>query len=491
MTDDASNVSLGGETVKGSIAKASMAAIGFIGTVIFAQKLGATLFGKYHLLLSLVLLTERPISGGWTSAATKRASEIKFSNREVIGAQLLVGIVWILALGGIAIIAGDWLRRYTGVEAAVPLFLLLLSAKVLYSCFVPIIQAQGHIGTAVGIDALRSYFTFPLQLILVIVGFGVAGMVSGLAGATLLVIPVALYYHQTLPTKPSVELLRSLWEYARYSIPTSMLWKTYDRFDVLLLGALMTPAAVGDYEVAAKLTFPAMFVAEISGSGLMVRVSNLRSKGESAVRDISNVISFSSILSIPLFFGALVVARPLVIKLYGSEYASASILLIGLSLYRILTTQTVPLYKAINGFDMPDSNFRISSITLVVNLILGVVLTIELGAVGVVIATVVSEAVRYLGLAFLVRSEMSRVVLLPRELLEQFLAGAIMFGVVSFSRPILGTDSWIRLGTLLMTGVVVYGVCLLVMSRKLRLTIGSVLRGSRIEQMVPKWMLNW
>ncbi len=311
MTKQASDVSLGGETTKGAIAKAAMAAVGFIGTVVFAQKLGSARFGAYNLLLSLVLLMERPISGGWAGAANKRASEMVFSDGEIIGAQLLMGCFWVLILATLATVFHGWLSEYTGVKNALILFVVLLTAKVLYSCFIPVIQARGRIGTSVGIDAIRSYFTFAIQLVLVLSGLSVAGMVYGLAGATFLSIPIALYFHRTSPTVPSLQLLRSLWEYARYSIPTSMLWKTYDRFDVLLLGALITPAAVGNYEAAAKLTFPAMFVAEIAGAGLMVRVSNLKSKEQSATQDVSNVISFSSVLSIPLLFGAIAIARPL------------------------------------------------------------------------------------------------------------------------------------------------------------------------------------
>lgn len=490
MAEDASTVSLGGETAKGTVAKAAMALIGFVGTILFARLLGPSQFGSYHLLLSVALLVERPISGGWSSAAKKRASEAGSSEGEIVGAQLLVGGLWVVVASAGAMVFADSLHSYTGIDGAVFLLIFLLAAKILYISIVPLILARGRVGVHVGIDALRSYFTFFLQLGFVSLGFGVASLVYGLGIATLLMIPVGIYFLRTVPRWPSLALLGNMWEYARYSIPTGVLWKTYDKFDILLLGALLTQTAAGYYEVAMKLTFPAMLVAEIAGAGLMVRVSNLESKGQSAAHDISNVIAFSSILSIPLFFGALAIARPTIVTIFGGEYAEAAPLLLGLAVYRILTTQTIPLYKSLNGFDMPRVNLQISIVTLAVNIVLGVGLTLWLGAIGVVLATVIAEALRYLGLTLVVKRESPDVDLFPVELFKQFAAGGIMFVGVTTLHSVVPVRSWVDLAGLLVVGSGLYGVVLLIISRQLRLTIKSILSGSRIEGLVPSWALK-
>lgn len=491
MEEDASTVSLGGETAKGLVAKAAMAIIGFVGMILFARILGPSRFGAYHLLLSLALLVERPVSGGWSSAAKKRASEVEQSESEIIGSQLLVGLLWALLAAIGAVVLSSWLRNYTGVPSAAFLFVFLLVSKILYVSFVPLILARGRLGVHIGIDALRSYATFLLQLAFVLLGLGIAGMVYGLAIATLLTIPVALYFLRLVPRRPSLDLLRSMWEYARYSVPTSMVWKTYDKFDTLLLGALLTQTAVGYYEVAMKLTFPAILIAEIAGSGLMVRVSNLRSKNEDVTQDISNVLAFSSLLAIPLFFGALAIGRPTVVTIFGGEYAGAVPLLVGLTLYRILTTQTTPLHNVVNGFDKPALNLRISTGTLLVNIVLGVVLVMELGAIGVVIATVIAEALRYLGVLLVVKREAPEAELLPREIVKQVTAGVLMFAVVSWLHSLFPVSSWTNLLGLVSVGGGVYIGLLLLISEQVRLTIGSILRGSRIEHLVPRRILEW
>lgn len=491
MTEDASSVSLGGETVKGTIAKITMAGIGFAGTVVFARLLGPEEFGQYHLLLAVVILTIRPVSGGWSSAAKKRASEVQTSEREIVGAQLLVGALWLASVGVVVVVFADWLRSYTGVANAVLLFVVLLGSKLFYESLVPVIAARGRLGISVGLDALRSYLTFPLQAAFVLIGMGVTGMVYGLAGGTLLTTPIALYYLHKRPTLPSREVVRSMWEFARYSIPSSMLLKTYDKFDPILLGFLLVPSAVAQYEVAAKLTLPAVFLAEIAGGGLMARVSNLQSRGDDVANDVTNVISFTSILSLPMFFGALAISKPLVVTIYGGEFEQAASLLIGLALFRIFGTQSFPLIKVLHGLDMPDLNLKLSGVALGVNIVLGVVLTIRFGAIGVVAATVAAEAIRYAGTVYVLKRELPEVGLFPRELAKQVAASAVMFVVVSALHTSLSVQSWVDLGVLLAAGATTYSIILLSISPRLRLTIASVLHGSRIERFTPDAILRW
>lgn len=480
---EASDVSLGGETVKATIAKFAMAGIGFVGTIIFARLLGPSALGGFYLLLSLIEIAAQPFRG-FADAGKKRASEATTSERVVVGAQLLVNTAWTGVLLVAAFVLSGWLDSYTGLVGAATLFALVMIPKSLYSTFVPIVQARGRIGAAVGFDALRSYLTFPLQLIFILAGAGAAGMAYGLGTATFLTVPPALYYIRALPSLPSRDVLLSLWEYARYSIPTKILSRTYTRFDTLLLGFLLTQSAAGDYGVAARLTLPAIFVADMVGSGLMVRVSNLQSKGRSVSEDVSNSLAFSSVLSIPIFFGAAAIPSELIVTLYGEEFLSAVPLLVGLAFFRFVQTQSLPLTNAVNGFDRPDVNLRLSAVVLAINIVAGVGLTLWLGAIGVVFATIMAETLRYLGIAAFVRSEFSNVDFFPRTLLEQFGVGVVMFVVVRFAADAIAIRSWIDLIALIGLGAVVYGTLLLLVSRRLRITARAILRQSRVNHAV-------
>lgn len=487
---DATDVSLGGETVKATVAKFVMAMSGFVGTVVFARLLGPSSFGGFYLLLGLVKIADRPIHG-WAIAAKKRFSEHDVQDEAVVGAQVVFVVVWLVVVGVASLFVAGWLRAYTGLAAASTLFLVLLVSEPLYEPFEKLLQGRGLIGVATWTDTFRSYLTLPLQLAFILAGFGTAGMVYGLAGATVASVPVLLYFLRTPPAVPSIALLRSLWEYAKYSIPSSFFGTIYGRFDVLFLGLVLTPTVAGHYEVAAKVTLPAAFVGSSVATGLMARVSANRSKGESVADDVSNSLAFASVLAVPIFFGALALPRSLIVTVYGGEYAPAATLMVGIAAYRVFKSQNAPLTQTVNGLNRPETTMRVSAYALAINVVLGAVLVYRIGAIGVVVATLVAELVRYGWLAAVVHRALPDVTLVPRTLLEQLGAGAVMWVVVSGVHVVTPVRSWLDLGVLLAVGAVTYGSILLLASGQLRHTIGSVLRGSRVERYVPGTVLKW
>ncbi|SEW11051.1 oligosaccharide flippase family protein [Natrinema salifodinae] len=477
---DATSVSLGGETLKATAAKFTMAAIGFLGTIVFARVLGPTGFGGYYLLFSLVKIADRAVNG-WGTAVKKRFSEAETTPGELVGSQALFTLVWMAIVCATTILASDRLVAYTGLPEAPVLFIVLLFAVTLFEPLDLMVQARGRVGASMWTDTLRSLLTFPLQLGLILLGFGAAGMAYGLAAATFLTVPILWYYVRVRPVSPGRETVASLWSYARFSIPNSLLSQAYDRFDIILLGYLLAPAAAGHYEVALKLTVPATFVTMAAASGLMARVSHRHSKGDDLGTDVSNTLAFTSVVAIPMFFGAVAMPKQLVVTFFGPDYAAAAPLLVGLALYHVAKTQAGVLTSVIDGIDRPDVNTRISAVTLALNIALGVALTLVYGAIGVVVATVVAETLRYVLSAAVVKRRLSSVVLLPRTLAEQVAAGAVMFAVIVPVERAVAVDQWYHLLAIVVLGAVVYAVTLAAISRKLRITIKGVLHSSRLD----------
>lgn len=475
-------MSFGGETVKATVAKFTMSLSGFVGTILFARWLGPAEFGGFYVLLSVIRLVDRPI-GGWGVAVKKRFSEVSSDRSYVFGSLVVVLVGW----NAIAI-TGAWLfapalRSYTGLSRAPMMFSLLMPALSLLP-LLSLVEATGRIGVTKWIDTVRSYFTLGLQIVFVLLGFEAAGMAFGLATATFLTIPFALRYLDVRPSIPNTESLASVWEFAKYSIPRSYLGQAYARFDVILLAYLLTPSAAGNYEVAARLTLPATFVAATASSLLMPRVSELSSAGNDISVDISNALAFSSIIAIPMFFGAMAIPREIMVTLYGPEYRDAWLLLGGIAAYRVLTTQTEPLFQTLDGLDMPRVNFYISALALAVNIPLGIALVLEYGAIGVVLATVVAEMIRYMGAAITLRRNVGGVELLSIALFKQFGMGLIMFGVVSRLREAVPIRSVAHLLFIVGCGAAVYSFGLVIISGKLRQTVQGIIEGTALEPYV-------
>lgn len=479
MSDsDPGEMKLGLEVLKGFWGKLLQALLGFVGTVIFARALGPNSFGGYYLLLSLVMLANRPIMGV-AVATKKRFAELDADRSHIFGAQ----VVFNAAAFGVAIIGAvvfsARLDSYTGLDNAAILFVVLFGSILTFAPTQELVAGTGKISAPVWIDTVRSLFTFPLQLGLVMLGLGAAGMAFGLSLATVLCVPITLYYLRTVPTYPSRDTLRSVWNFARYSIGSRIVGRAYDELDPLLLGFLLTPSVVGYYQVAYKLTVPGTFISVIASSGMLAKVSNLDTKGHSIDTDVTNSVAFVSVLAVPIFFGALAIPEQLIVTAYEAEYASAAELLIGLALFSVVRTQSSLLGDTLNGLNRPAIVLRGSAAALVINLAVGIPVTLEFGPIGVVVATVLAETFRYALFFIIVRRETSAN-LLPRPLFEQIAAGVVMFGVVQLvHQTYVIIDSWIPLLLLLTLGAGVYFATLAVISTLFRNTVQSVIQDAR------------
>lgn len=466
---DIKNLNLGREALGGTIAKVVMMLAGFVGSIIFARELGPATYGGVGIVLTLVKLLDKPMVG-WGIAAKKRVSENSADTAEILGAQIVGNILWSLVAGLVTLIFSKYLINFTHLQDA-PLFLITLLATVgTFSTFQSTLKGHGRINLATWIDTGRSYLTTPAQVGLIVIGWGAAGVVYGLAFASAALIPVTLYSLHVVPRWPSHHQIRSLWSYARYSIPNASFNLVYNRLDTLILATLLTPTAVGYYDVAWKLTLPVMFLSQTAGSALMSKLSALDAADQADETDLVNTLSFTSVFAIPAFVGVVLLNRELIVTIFGSEYASAWILLVVLAAYRVVATQSQPMINALNGLDRPDVAMRITGTTVAGNIVLGVGLTLVVGSIGVVIATLLSEIARYVAAIVMLRREIPSFALVPQAVKKQIIVALVMGGAVWVAQQFVSIASWMHLGILIGTGVGVYVALLVSISPQLRRT---------------------
>lgn len=327
------------------------------------------------------------------------------------------------------------------------------------SLFLPLqflLAGAGRFGVTHWIGFGRDVAKRALQFALVALGLGVTGMVAGFAAATFLAVPVLLFLLAVRPAVPSLATTAYVWAYAKYNIPSNVVGKAYTRFDVFLLGWVGLTASVGYYEVALSLTAIATLISGVVMDGIISRVSNLTSRDEPIDEILTTTLSYTSVIAIPLFVLVTVFAAPLVRAVYGPAYLATVPFLVGIGLYRIVQTQREPLDSAVKGMGRPDTVFRISSLTLTVNLILGVALVYTVGPVGVIVATVVAELLRCSLLHRALRDAGESVAILPRPLRIQFLGAAAMGVVVVPLSVVLPDTAVYQVGVGGTSGVLIY-----------------------------------
>jgi O-antigen/teichoic acid export membrane protein len=452
---DAGNVSFGLETLKGVSAKLAMYVFGFVATAYFARELGPATFGGFFLLLSVVQFANR-IPHGIGGACQKRLAETDTSNEELLGLTFGVWVACGLAVALLAVAGRDLLVAYTGVSNAASLGVALFVAISLFLPLQFLLAGNGQFGITNWIDLLREICKTVLQFGLVALGFGVTGMTVGFVVATLCTLPVILFFLGIRPSLPTRGTVTYVWEYAKYNVPSNVLGKAYTRFDVFLLGAIGLTAGIGYYEVALSLTGLATLISGVVMDGLLSKTSNLSSRGRSIRESVATTVSYTSVIAIPLFVVVGFLGEPIVRAVYGTEYLAAVPFLLGIACYRIVQTQREPLDSAVKGMGRPDAVFRISTATLAVNLVLGVALVRTVGAIGVVLATIVAETLRCLLLHRTLRRTDIVVPLLPAPLRAQLRSAVVMAAVMAGLTVFLPNTAAPQLAVTGSVGVVTY-----------------------------------
>jgi O-antigen/teichoic acid export membrane protein len=458
--------------------------IAFVGSILLARVLGPDSYGVFYLMLSIVSFLDNPVTG-WAEGCRKRFTETDFPSDEAVGSALIAVVVSTAGFALLSWLLSSVIEGFTGASDGWFLLSVLYAGMVTYQTAAEVLRGTEHFGSTPWMQTGRDLFRVLGQAALVLAGFGVAGMVGGMVFANLLIAPVAVYLVGVRPRPASLETLGDIWGYARYSIPNGIVGTAQHRLDRLLLGFLASTAVLGNYEVALKLTLPAMFVAGIAQDGLMSRVSNRRSRGEPIDVDVQRNLANASVFGVPLFFGALTVGGPVIVTLYSSQYAAAVPFFAGLALFRLLRTQKSILTATLNGLDRPELDFRISIYVFVVNLVAGVGLLFAIGPIGVVIATVVSEVIAYGVRGYLVRSLVPSVDLFPRLLLEQVASGAVMAVVVYAARLALPLGTWPYVFAVVGIGAVTYFGVLTAISHSFRATVVAVAGDAGLDGLRP------
>ena len=455
-----SNLRIGREAVSGLIARLTQALVGFGGTIIFARYLDPAGYGGIVFFMTVGTLVDQPING-WSMAVKKRVSEAIDRVDEAVGTQLMFNVLWVCILAVGAFTFGEQLTASTGIQYAPILLVLYVLAGTTLDTLYKILQGIGKIGLSYWVETVRRSFSFVVRVGLMFV-FGAVGIIYASILVPGIFIPAVIYLAGAHPRLPNVNRLREYVNFGQYSIPAAIFGTVAKRIDILLLGIVLSSEAVGYYEIAWQLTLPGIFIAYTAGSGLMSKVSNIGHENATGV--IKDTVAFTSVLTIPILFGSPVIGRELVVTLFGAEYLPAVQLIVGLALYRVVRSQSDPLESTVYGLNRPDSVLKISIVTILTNVLLGAVLVIKIGILGVVLATIVSEVVRYVAVIVVLRNELGTAMFFSRPLFDQLVAGTLMFGGVSAVNAVLDVAPWLAIVIIVGSGAVFYAGVLTLIS---------------------------
>lgn len=478
MSDkEVGDTNFGVQVSLGSLGNATSAVVGMVGAIILARVLGPDGYGLFYVALGVANLFENPVNG-WATACKKRLTEKDFDAEEVLGSVLVVTLVFSIIGAPLAYFTLSLTTTNEIIPLAVPSLFIPMST---YWALTRILSGRSNFSLAAWSTVSHTLFKITSQVALVVLGFDVWGMIGGAVVGSILIIPIVYRWIGVRPVIPSRSSFASIGEFAKWSIPQGFVGTALSRMDVILLGWLSSSAIAGNYQVAIKLTLPAMFISSAISNGLMARVSNLKSRGVNYSEDVRNSLCLTSLLAVPIAFGAITIGEEVLVTIYSSQYAGAGSFLIGLAIYRLLVALSSPLESVVVGLDYPRLSFYISLTRFVLNVTAGLILWYLIGPIGIVIATVITQLLSYLMYVAVVRSLINISSYIPQPLLKQLLAGVVMAFSVWLARQFAGVQATLTVILLVILGTVVYSILLIIISPFIRATAKGIYADLRSE----------
>ena len=230
-----------------------------------------------------------------------------------------------------------------------------------------------------------------------------------LAGTASYALSAVLMYVSTRPTLfvlPTMEDVRSVFEFGKWSILQMVSNNIYNSADVLLLGILVTSTSIGFYESSNSLAGLLYVVPYAFYSVGNVMISGLDAEGrkKEIVSVLQESLRASSIVPVMSFFIFLGFGDLILEFVFGESYGPAYWYLVGLGLIKVLSSYRKPIQGLNYGTDRPEIQFYANVYAMAANFTTVLPLIWYFGGLGVVISTVLAAFVR-LGAVVLMSKE--------------------------------------------------------------------------------------
>jgi O-antigen/teichoic acid export membrane protein len=476
---------LGQTSVILSASKFIGSGLGFISTVYFARKLGESVLGQYALVLTLVAWFNLVGKFGLSKALTKRISEGE-DQEAFLGAGILtLGTMFTLALIGVLIVRTS-VERYVGAEVAE--IVIFLSGLGLAGTLMSSVLQGKHLVHISGIISMveRTIRTVS-QVALVVVGFGLTGLLFGYAVSSFVAILLGLFYIDFAPSLPGREHIASLFEFAKYAWLGSVSNKTFDSIDIAVLGLFVSSGLIGIYSVAWSIAMFLNIFGRAITSTLFPEISkNDATDDLNTVRELTKEsLQYSGLITLPGLVGVIVIGDRLM-RVYGSSFEKGTAVLTILIGAALIYGYVRQLRSTLNAINRPELAFRVNAVFVGTNTVLNVTLIWQFGWVGAAVATLLSALVGW-GLAYrYVRLNVG--IAFPLLSVGRQVVAALTMGGLVFALRRLLEANWdpqsnaVFVSLLVSTGAVVYFGVLGAIWPAFRLTVVNNLPMERLPE---------
>ncbi|NMC51810.1 flippase [Candidatus Kuenenbacteria bacterium] len=234
--------------------------------------------------------------------------------------------------------------------------------------------------------------------------------------------------------------------------------RVYSSLDTVLLSVLRGDAEVGWYSIPTRVTGALQFLPMAFMAALFPAMSEyFVTDKEKLKKTFEKAMHYLMIISLPLAAGVIILAEPVVLKIYTENYYNSisplKILMVGLFFLFI----NYPVGYLLNAGNRQVTNTINSGVTVLVSVVMNIVLIPKYGYIGAAISSLASTFILFiLGMYWVPKIIHFDQWYLIKSFIKTLTASAIMAGVIYFLMPVVSV--WV----LIPVGMVVYFCSLLV-----------------------------
>lgn len=328
-------------------------------TVILARYLGATLVGEYTLASSLWTIMGVFINFGMDTLLIKQIARSPEKLPELLGTTLIArSVLFLCSCGIIALYVSLAGFSFTTLVLVALLGIAQLVTQIYLAAQAALqgLELMEYVSLA---GVISRVVNTALGIAVLLLGYGV----YGIAVVTIAAMAIGLVLqYVVLWRRYSIRIafnLAHIWSILRAGLPylaSSLGLVAYGQVDVLVISSLINTTQVGWYGSASRLFGTTMFLPVILTTAVFPSLTRAYANAsDSLPRIIRKSFDLMLVLSVPLGLGLFAVADPLVILLYGADFAPSGPILALMGLVLIPTYQNIMLGQFLTSTDRQNA----------------------------------------------------------------------------------------------------------------------------------------
>lgn len=391
--------------------------IGAIVVIIMARLLGPVGYGLYTLSFVLPALFATFADFGLSPALTRYGASLRSQHKygrlaDMIGSGLLFNLSTSLAASLLAFALSNQLAASVLQRQDMGRLVALASVTILFQGLFNLsynaLVGLDRMGQSAMMLVLRDTARVILSPLLIIVGFGVAGAISGQVLGWVLASAVGVWvllaYQQTLGKNPDETVLekrmaRNIETMMRYGLPIylgTLVSSLLIQYQNIVLAFFTTNAEIGNFNAARNFGALIQILATPVATALFPAFSkrDLETGKKELQIMFENSVKYTTLLIIPLAVFVAAASRDLILAIYGAAYTSAAMYLtlyVGIFLLASIGSQVIGAF--LNGVGRTKVNLTIALVQLAVFLPAAPLMAWRYGVPGMIVALVLSSLV--------------------------------------------------------------------------------------------------